>query len=95
MTAFNKKPSAIIRRLKKWKEAIADYAAYRLLMTLLRTHFADARQTEVFVVLPAQKTEAPSSRRCGQTQTDSRKRIVFLTPRHSESQAASQSARDK
>ena len=95
MTAVNKKPSAIIRRLKEWKETIADYAAYRLLMTLLRTHFEDARQTEVFVVLPGQKTGAPSSRRCGQTQTDSRKRIVFLTPRHSESQAASQSARDK
>lgn len=95
MTAINKKPSAIIRRLKKWKEAIADYAAFRLLMTLHRNHFADVQKPEAFVVLPAQKTEAPSSRRCGQTQTDSRKRIVFLTPRHSESQAASQSARDK
>ena len=95
MTAINKKPSALIRRLKKWKTAIADWAAYRLLLTLHRTHFADAQQTEAFVVLPAQKTEAPSSRRYGQTQTDSRQRIVFLTPRHSESQAASQSARDK
>ena len=95
MTVVNKKPSAIIRRLKEWKETIADYAAYRLLMTLLRTHFADVQQPEAFVVLPGQKTGAPSSRRCGQTQTDSRKRIVFLTPRHSESQAASQSARDK
>ena len=44
MTAANKKPSALIRRLKKWKEAIADYAAYRLLMTLHRTHFADVQR---------------------------------------------------
>ena len=89
------KPPAQGRRLKKWKTAIADWAAYRLLLTLHRNHFADVQKPEAFVVLPAQKTEATSSRRCGQTQTDSRKRIVFLIPRHSESQAASLSARDK
>ena len=58
MTAVNKKPSALIRRLKKWKEAIADYAAFRLLMTLHRTHFADVQKPEAFVVLPGQKSQA-------------------------------------
>lgn len=89
------KPRAQGGRLKKWKTAIADWAAYRLLLTLGRIHFADVRPPEAFVVLPAQKTEAPFSRCCGQTQTDSRRQIVFLTPCHNESQAASRSARDK
>ena len=89
------KPRAQGGRLKKWKTAIADWSAYRLLLTLRRIHFEDVQPPEAFVVLPAQKTEAPSSRRCGQTQTDSRKRIVFLTPRHNESQAASRFAGDK
>ena len=89
------KPPAQGGRLKRWKTAIADWAAYWLLLTLGRIHFEDVRPPEAFVVLPAQKTEAPFSRCCGQTRTDSRKRIMFLTPRRNESQAASRSARDK
>ena len=89
------KPLAQGGRLKKWKTTIADWAAYRLLLTLRRIHFEDVQSPEVFVVLPARKTEAPSSRCCGQTQTDGRRRIVFLTPCHNESQAASRFAGDK
>lgn len=90
MTAVNKKPSALIRRLKKWKEAIADYAAYRLLMTLHRTHFADVRQPEAFVVLPAEKVESPSPSRHRPQQIDSKLKILFLNPRHNGHSAANQ-----
>ena len=84
------KPPAQGRRLKKWKTAIADWAAYRLLLTLHRTHFADAQQPEAFVVLPAGKVESPSPSPHRPQQIDSRLKILFLTPRHNGHSAANQ-----
>ena len=80
MTAVNKKPSALIRRLKKWKRAIADWAAYRLILILLRTYVENAQQPEAFVVSPAGKV-------------DSRLKILLLTPRHNGYSAANETGR--
>ncbi|WP_159069636.1 hypothetical protein [Neisseria elongata] len=42
------------------KTAIADWAAYRLLLTLGRIHFEDVQSLEAFVVLPARKPHLPA-----------------------------------
>lgn len=84
------KPPAQGGRLKKWKTAIADWAAYRLLLTLHRNYFADTRKPEAFVVLHAGKVESPSPSRHRPQQIDSRLKILFLTPRHSGHSAANQ-----
>lgn len=42
------------------KTAIADWAAYRLLLTLGRIHFEDVQSPEAFVVLPARKPHLPA-----------------------------------
>ncbi|MGN6971594.1 hypothetical protein ACTHSM_05960 [Neisseria sp. P0009.S001] len=84
------KPPAQGGRLKKWKTAIANWAAYRLLLILHRTYFADAQQPEEFVVLPAEKVESPSPSRHRPQQIDSRLKILFLNPRHNGHSAANQ-----
>ncbi len=74
------KPPAQGGRLKKWKRAIADWAAYRLILILHRTYVADAQQPEAFVVSPAGKV-------------DSRLKILLLTPRHNGHSAANETGR--